>query len=76
MVVTISRWGNSLGVRIPKGALEQAHLSEGDAVEVVSHEGCITLRPHNAEVTLEQLVDLITPDNVHGEAFELWLRRY
>lgn len=69
MVVTISKWGNSLGVRIPKDALEQAHLSEGDVVDVIPEEGCIALKPHSAELTLDQLIDLITPDNIHAEAF-------
>lgn len=69
MVVTISKWGNSLGVRIPKDALEQANLGEGDVVDVISEHGCIALKPHDAELTLEQLIDMITPDNIHAEAF-------
>lgn len=69
MVVTISKWGNSLGVRIPKDALEQAHLSEGDVVDVIPENGRITLKPHTAELTIEQLIDMITPQNVHGEKF-------
>ena len=69
MVVTISRWGNSLGVRLPKDALEEANLGEGDVVDVIPEHGCIALKAHDAERTLEQLIDMITPENVHAEAF-------
>jgi antitoxin MazE len=30
----VQKWGNSQGVRIPRYILEQAKLSEGDAVEI------------------------------------------
>ena len=29
MTATISRWGNSLGIRLPKSALQDGHLREG-----------------------------------------------
>lgn len=37
MTVTISRWGNSLAVRLPKGALEAAGLREGDVLEIAEN---------------------------------------
>lgn len=37
---TISRWGNSLAVRIPGGILERSRVREGDGLEFdVSEEG-------------------------------------
>lgn len=79
MVATISKWGNSLALRIPKDALDEAHLQEGDVVEIVAHDdGRIELVPRRGEPTLDDLLDMITPENLHAEQFgilagaELW----
>jgi antitoxin MazE len=34
MAVTLQRWGNSIGLRLPKAMLEQVGLKEGARVEV------------------------------------------
>lgn len=35
---TIQRWGNSQGIRIPKGALAASHIGENDAVEIIAEK--------------------------------------
>lgn len=43
---TISKWGNSLAVRIPLAIAKQAGLGEGDRVTVaMDQSGSIVLRP-------------------------------
>lgn len=42
--VTVSRWGNSLGLRIPRGMLDAAGLMEGDRMFMEASEGVITIR--------------------------------
>lgn len=43
--VTVSKWGNCLGVRIPAGLVEQQGLRPGDELEVViGQSGSITLQ--------------------------------
>ncbi len=68
MTVTIARWGNSLGVRIPKSVLQTAHLSEGDRVDVEGRDGEVLVK-RRANVSLRELLDQITSDNLHGEQF-------
>jgi antitoxin MazE len=34
----ISKWGNSLAVRLPKAVVDQLELKDGDEVEVVATE--------------------------------------
>lgn len=34
MVTKVQKWGNSQGLRFPKGLLEDAHVKVGDAVQV------------------------------------------
>lgn len=78
MIATISRWGNSLGIRIPKHALAEAHLEEGDQVDIVAQDGKLVMTRKERRPTLESLVYRITPENRHGEPFgslvgkELW----
>lgn len=68
MQTELSRWGNSLAVRIPKETLKQANMREGDSLALtMAKPGEITLRVHRKKRTLQEMVDAITPENIHGE---------
>jgi antitoxin MazE len=65
---TISKWGNSLAVRIPQAIARQASLNEGDCVALaLDSEGGIILRPTRRRYELSELVSRITPKNRHRE---------
>lgn len=65
---TISKWGNSLAVRIPLAIAKQANLGEGDCVRLaLDREGRIVLRPARRKYELSELVAGITPKNRHRE---------
>lgn len=50
MRVQLAKWGNSLAVRIPGPCARQAHLKQGDAVEMeVTQTGELRLHPVAAE---------------------------
>lgn len=68
MYTTVSKWGNSLGLRIPRGIARDAHISEGTAVDVRVEDGRIVAEPIEVE-RLEVLLARITPENRHGEQF-------
>jgi antitoxin MazE len=61
------KWGNSQAIRIPKGILDQAQVKEGDEIRIRVENGRIALEPVHAKVSLESLVEAITPENRHGE---------
>jgi len=64
----LSKWGNSLAVRIPKGIVKEARLAEGDQLSLdIAGDGSIVLRPQHRKYTLAQLVAGIKPGNRHGE---------
>lgn len=67
MKVRIVKWGNSLAVRIPKPAIEEAGLKEGDPLEIEAVEGRIELQRVGQVPTLRQLVAQITPENRYQE---------
>ena len=65
--VHLVKWGNSLAVRIPKTALEELRVKEGDELRIRIKNGRLELAPMAHEETLESLVARITPENRHGE---------
>lgn len=68
MKTQLSRWGNSLAVRIPKDVANAAELKEGDDIELnVEGRGAVKLQKPEKKLTLRELVEGITSENVHGE---------
>jgi antitoxin MazE len=64
----VRRWGNSAAVRIPATTLAAAGLKPDDRIEVREENGRIIIEKAKAQpVTLEWLIEGITPENVHGE---------
>jgi antitoxin MazE len=64
----VARWGNSLGLRLPKSVTQAAQLTEGDAVEISVRNGAIVIRPSKPAYSLRELVAKITPANCHDES--------
>ena len=67
-ITQISRWGNSLGLRLPKSIAREAQVDEGDTVDVSVRNGTIVIRPSRPTYSLQQLVAKITPRNRHDES--------
>jgi antitoxin MazE len=67
MTTQLAKWGNSLGLRIPKTLAVEAELTEGDVVEVSVEHGAIIIRPARPRYSLEDLVAAITDKNRHEE---------
>lgn len=55
---TVSQWGNSLGLRIPREAVERLQLKAGEAVTLEVNEDSITIRPNHRprKWTLDELM--------------------
>ena len=65
----LSRWGNSLAVRIPSPIAEEAELREGASVDIqAAGDGGLRLTPLRDAPTIDELVAGITDENRHDEA--------
>ena len=65
---TVSKWGNSLAVRIPQAIARQARINEGDSLALaLQRDGSIVLRSARRRYELSELVSRITPRNRHRE---------
>ena len=64
----VSKWGNSLALRIPQSVVKDARLAEGDRLTLdISADGSIVLRPAARKYSLDELLSGIKPGNLHGE---------
>jgi len=62
MQVLLSKWGNSLGLRLPKALTAEVGMSEGQKVEVRAEGGRIIVEPVRKTLTLEQMMENVTPE--------------
>jgi antitoxin MazE len=67
MSARIKKWGNSLGVRLPKSVIEKSNLSENSEVEIEHKNGAIIIFPAKKQFSLAALVNQITKENLHKE---------
>jgi antitoxin MazE len=64
----LAKWGNSLGVRVPKALAKDAQLREGEPVTLsVARGGGVLIKPARRKYRLRQLVSGITAKNRHDE---------
>ncbi len=69
MQTRIQRWGNSLGLRIPKAFAEEAGVDDGSPVDISFRGGKIIVRPtRRRRLRLDDLLREVRPDNMHDPA--------
>ena len=67
MQVKVQKWGNSLGVRIPKSFTKDTNIHEGTEVDMSLEKGIITMKPIKTIHSLSELLSKVTKDNIHNE---------
>jgi len=68
MSVTVQKWGNSLGIRIPSYIAEMIEVRQGTEVELIVGENhTLTIVPKKRKPTLEQLLAQCRPEQRHQE---------
>ena len=73
MTATISKWGNSQGLRFPKNILEELNLSVGDKIKLFIHNEKIILEPikkSRKKYNINELVKQIPSDYKPYEEFD------
>ena len=67
MQTRVQKWGNSLGVRIPRGLAEQIGLGAGTEVSLSAKDGELVVKPAvAARLNLDDLLAGVTTDNLHS----------
>ena len=69
MITKIQKWGHSLALRIPKSMAVELKLEENSPLEIRLEDDRLVIYPvTQPEFKLDELLELITPENLHAEA--------
>lgn len=65
MSTVVSKWGNSLAIRIPRQLAENLNLYEGTEVELKLQEDHLSVKAKRKKYTLEELCASVKDGNQH-----------
>ena len=63
MQARVSKWGNSLAIRLPQAAIKSLRVHEGEQVELTIKDDRLEIRAARPRYRLDDLIRQITPDN-------------
>lgn len=63
----ISKWGNSLALRIPQSVAEELGVKENTTVYLTVENKNLCIRK---TLSLDEMLETVTPDNVHRELID------
>lgn len=67
MQTRVQKWGNSLGLRIPRGLAEEIGLGAGSEVSLSAKDGELVVKPTiPARLNLDNLLAGVTANNLHS----------
>jgi antitoxin MazE len=61
MRAQVSKWGNSLAIRLPKAAAESLSVKEGQAVDLTIEGDSLIIRSGRPRYSIEELVARMRP---------------
>ena len=68
MLTKVQKWGNSLGLRIPKSFAEEAQVHSGSTVDLAVVDGQMIIRPvRKPSFKLHDLISRVSKRNLHSE---------
>jgi antitoxin MazE len=68
MVTKVQKWGNSLGLRIPKSFAAEVRVAAGSIVDISVRDGSLVVRRYRGSTfTLDGLLKGVTSKNLHDE---------
>lgn len=70
IITKVSKWGNSLGIRIPKKIVEQLKIEEGSRIKINQKENKIELErqiPEDQPLTMDWVIDNLSDDYDHND---------
>ena len=68
MITKVQRWGNSLGLRIPRSFAQETSIRAGSVVDIAIEDGHLVIRPiRSKKYALRDLLRTVRPETLHGE---------
>jgi antitoxin MazE len=69
MLVRISKWGNSLGLRLPRSLADQIGVGAGAKVEILAEGDRLVVQAAKTRRTIEDMIVNMTPQSM-SDAFD------
>jgi antitoxin MazE len=63
----VTKWGNSLAIRIPKNIADRVNLRAGRSIAIEVVDNNIVITPQHQQYTLEELLEGASPQDFDGE---------
>jgi antitoxin MazE len=64
----VQKWGNSLGIRIPRAVAQETSVESDSVVDITAEDGKILITPEKQKsLSLRQLLSRVTEANLHVE---------
>ena len=68
MEVLVTKWGNSLGIRLPASIANQVKITDGTKVNLILKKNKIEIVPLKpGKYSLDDMLSNISDDNLHSE---------
>ncbi|MCK5853095.1 AbrB/MazE/SpoVT family DNA-binding domain-containing protein [bacterium] len=68
MEALVTKWGNSLGIRLPASIANQVKITDGTKVNLILKKNKIEIVPLKPEkYSLDDMLNNISDDNLHSE---------
>ncbi len=67
MKTKVQKWGNSLGLRIPKTFAQEARIDDGSPVDIKIEGKKLVIKSLRSSFNLDDLLAQVTPQNIHEE---------
>ena len=68
MITRVRKWGNSLGLRIPKSFAKEARIEPSSEVDLALKQGRLVIIPiRRKSLTLQEVLAKVTRKNLHQE---------
>lgn len=67
MKTKVQKWGNSLGLRIPKTFAQEARIDDGSPVDIKIEDKKLVIKSLRSSFNLDDLLAQVTPQNIHEE---------
>lgn len=67
MEVKISKWGNSMALRLPKSITDDLKVNEGSILNIIVKENKLVGEPIRKKYSLTELLKGVNSSNLHPE---------
>ena len=71
MITKVRKWGNSLGLRLPKSMIQELNLADGSEISISEENGKIIIEPEIKDLSLKELIEGMSVEGIKEQFVEV-----